>query len=513
MATASNSNNKKQLIERRGFKQPLDNIKLARQSYSGGLAYVSMDNLFTHPRELANEYTDRLKRAYFLNYSAPIVDSYCFFLSKEKVQRNIADNLQLQAFVHNCDLEGTSIDEFFKTIAVSILVSGGEFIVVDCPAINTETQADELMTNKRPYLYTIKTEDVLDFKKDDEGFVWIKFKTTYEAKDSWDYEGEGTIPCYVVWDRQKYTVYDMEGEKIQNMELVNEFGFVPIVHVKFGESLIKDICVVNRALFNWCSLLDENLYKQTFSWLTLPGDPNESLRDKQIGTSWAFTFDKDSKHPPKFISPDANQSEVFMKNINANIKEIYRLASLDNSSIGTNDYKSGTSKQYDFMNVNKTLAKISYALQTGEINVFSMINKVYGKNKETASGHPDGVEIQYPTEFNQVALMDRLEQLYEAVSSQFSKTFRKRAASAIVATLFPLLSEEDSKTIEKEIMTAFDSGLMDQLNEQFNAIFGPEAQLRQKDAQLKIEQGGQATEPQEKQKTKKDKTQKDVQKQ
>lgn len=467
-------------LKRRGFEQDLDAIALCRQAYAGGTEFISRANLFSHCREREEEYNDRLARAYYLNYSSPIVDTYSFFLFKSPVTRKYSDDsLRLSIFMNNCDLKGTSFDEFVKNLTTDLLQSGRSFIVIDVPQQETLTVQQELEANKRPYLYPLKTENVLDYEEDDEGFVWIKYLEERSTKNgSWDYDGEGTQQVIVIWGRGFYKVYDLEGNIIQDIKL--NIDFVPIVSVEFmgGKSLILDISRVNRSLFNWCSLLDELIYRQTFSWLVVPGDKKESLSEKKIGTSWAWTFDPDSKHAPQFISPDASQASTIENRCEKAIAEIYRIANLDwsNSQMAN---KSGIAKAYDFMNVNKALGALSYSLQEAEKKVFRFIAKYYGANIDASNSDLSGpldIYIQYPTEFSYTALSDKLSRLYEALTTEFSTRFKKLCASQIVESLFPMLNIEDKTEIDEEIEQYFsnenpsESGLSDELINELDGV-------------------------------------------
>lgn len=441
-------------LTRRGFSQNLSTIQLCRQAYAGGEEFISRENLFSHCRERDEEYVDRLSRAYYLNYSSPIVDTYSFFLFKTPVQRTYNDSLRMKMFMENCDLKGTSFDEFIKNLVSSILIAGREFVVLDVPRVETNTVLDELVANKRPYVYSIKTENVLDFEEDERGLVWIKYIETRSNKNgSWDYEGDSTSDVIVIWGRGFYQVYTEKGELLENIKL--SIDFVPIVEIKFleGDSLIKDIARVNRALFNWCSLLDEILYRQTFSWLVIPGDKSESLQEKKIGTSWAWTFDPESKHAPQFISPDASQASTLETRCEKAISEIYRIANLDwaNSQMAN---KSGIAKAYDFMNVNKALSALAYSLQEGEKKLFKLFAKYYGAETDLSDSELKGeydIYIQYPSEFSYTALSEKLSRLYEGLTTEFSKRFKKLCAQQIVDSIFPMLADNTKKEINDEI--------------------------------------------------------------
>lgn len=447
-------------LKRRGFKQDLGLISLCRTSYAGGSAYINSGNLFTHARERAEEYRDRLQRAYYLNYCSPIIDTYSFFLYKAPVIRNTADqNIRLLTFLADCDRKMKSFDDFLKDTCLEVLTVGRAFIAVDVPDVETMTLLEDFENKKRPYLYRINTEDVLDFEEDDNGLVWIKYLETRPAKNGNPfYDGEGETQVIVIWYRGKYEVYEQEkGTLIESKEL--EIDFVPIVKLEMpgGKSMIADIARVNRAIFNWGSLLDEILYRQTFSWLCVPGDKNESLAEKKIGTAWAFTYDPDSKHVPQFVAPDPNQAETYEKRIKNGVAEIYRIANLDYSQ--ATQPQSGVSKAYDLLSISKTLIALAKTMAGGEKQIFKYVAKYYGQdiNPSDAKLESDfDVYIEYPSDFSYTAVAERLQRYYEALTTQFSAKFKKLAAMQIVNTLFPALPEKTKEVIKTEIESFYD---------------------------------------------------------
>ena len=243
----------------------------------------------------------------------------------------------------------------------------------------------------------------MDFEEDDNGLVWIKYLETRPAKNGTPfYDGAGETQVIVIWYRGKYEVYEQEkGTLIESKEL--EIDFVPIVKIEMpnGKSMIADIARVNRAIFNWGSLLDEILYRQTFSWLVVPGDKNESLSEKKIGTAWAFTYDPDSKHVPQFVSPDPNQAETYEKRIKNGVAEIYRIANLDYSQ--ATQPQSGVSKAYDLLSISKTLIALAKTMAGGEKQIFKFVAKYYGQdiNPSDAKLESDfDVYIEYPSDFS-----------------------------------------------------------------------------------------------------------------
>lgn len=469
-------------LKRRGFNQKLDVIELCRAAYEGGAEIINTKHLFSHTREVQEEYIDRWKRAFYLNYTAPIVNTYSYFLFKSPIVRDYDDkNIKLSYFFENCDRLGTSLTEFMGNVDSELLTVGSAWIVVDYPDIKVRTKAEELEHNITPYLYTIKTEDILDFAKDSSGYKWVKYKVHFDNEENiWDYDIEKQITEGIaIYSRGKYEVYTEDGELIQERTKVLSYDFVPIVHLELTKAkpFISDIARTNRSLLNWCSLLDEILYRQTFSWLIVPSTSTDSLASKKIGTSWAWTYDADSKHKPSFISPDSSQASTLEARCEKAIKEIYRMSNLS-ADPSADSNKSGVAKSYDFIAVNKTLTSLSSILEKAEKNIISFIARFNGESVDPYDTNIKGqfdVTIQYPTDFSISALQDTLERYYEALNTNFSLKFKKLVAENIVSTIFPTLNSKDVKLIHEEIDSSLKE-LPDPIDDSDNSLYGQETQ-------------------------------------
>lgn len=437
----------KDKLTRVGFKQDFDAIKLCRLSYDGGLNYISNNPPAKHVRESSEQFISRNKRAYFYNYCQPVVDTYQFYLFKSQVSRTVmSNNADVLSFIDDCTRNSMSIDEFFKNALKELLLTGNFWIAVDNIdiAVDDVTVAQAAELGVRPYIYSIPTENVLDFGEDEFGNLsWIKYVIRESTKISFDYEGEGFVERYVVFSKDLYQIYDKEGLLLK--QAPNKLGVVPVVRIQLpkGKPFIEDIAIVNRSIFNWCSLLDEIIYNQTFSILMYPGDLS-SLKDSKIGTGQAVTFDPKVSTPPYYIHPDAEQARVLMEWIEKAILEIARLANLN---WGSNQLPntSGVAKAYDFMTIAKNLAALSYLLNEAENKVFKIFKLYYKDNKDYEC------TVQYPKDFSFVSLYERLDMIFTVLSQGISERFNELVKKQVVETILPNLTPSDKKVIFKEI--------------------------------------------------------------
>jgi hypothetical protein len=425
-----------------------DDDRFHNDSYKGGKHYIKRDYLHTHSKEKQEDFSRRKTRSYFYNYCRPVIDSFTYFLFKSNPTRtsNGATAPDVMKFIADPTKGTEDLNDVMKHHAFTLLKLGRSWLKMDTPAFSPISKADEQYRESLPYIYHYPAEDVLDWAEGEEGALrWVKVWDRRDNKVSFDYDG-ATVDNIKIWYPEAVGTYAQDGNLISVEE--NLLGMVPFILTKLNEnmqSFISDISITNQSIYNWCSLLDEILYKQTFSQLVVPGDAKQALSEKRVGIASAFTFDPNAKHAPHFIQPDPKQGDLIQRQIDDAIKEIYRAAQLEwvDSQRATN--KSGSAKQFDFQNTNKVLGGIASSLEQTEKNIFKMYNKLRG-NEEAEATAP-----QYPRDFSVAALESELSNMFFAITRRISPTLNKLMKKRAASLLLPRMSEKDKVTIEKEI--------------------------------------------------------------
>ena len=185
-------------------------------------------------------------------------------------------------------------------------------------------------------------------------FDFVKFLgENVDTRESFHQE-EKRLKQYHVWTRTDYTSYRTDGKKVVEIDgpHPNPLGIVPIVTVRNPEgSMLSDAAYLNRGIFNWSSLLDEILYRQTFAQLVLPG---EELDEVKLGTATALNHDPEAKNMPAYIAPPNGPAEILMKQIEAGAETVRAMILFKAQRDGL-VAESGISKAYDFVQLNHTL--------------------------------------------------------------------------------------------------------------------------------------------------------------
>lgn len=442
-----------------------DKWELYRDAVKGGDTFMTADNLFTHRLEDETDFTERLDRAYYLNYCDVIPTIYNNYIFKEKINR--PPDKDLEIFRKNCDGRGTSIGDFVKKVGFFTKIFGVMHVLVDMPPKTktkvTRKQAKDM--SLYPYCSLIYPSQLVDWSLDANGnFNWVIIQSTHY--NDLDPNKEREIQThYKMISKEEWRIEDGEGKPVKFDDKrpnkgPNELGIVPMVTMyhqdidddKIGESLIKDIVFINRAILNWCSCIDEMIERQTFSQLVVPDDgtlseESESGDDplRRVSTSSVWTFNSESRHPPAYISPNTENIVTIWNLVTDHVKEIFRIGGLVGSTEDMYASTSGRSKQMGFMSVNSALAETSSRYQKFENDTSELAYMFLGKNPE------DYQQVKYPESFDIAALEDEIDSLFTIMSKNFSTVLNKQMMKNIARKAVPMLDESTRIEIENEI--------------------------------------------------------------
>jgi len=451
------------------YDENLDSWTLFRDSVKGGETFITDANLYSHRLEDSTDYDERLERAYFLNFCDTIPQTYNSYIFKEHIER--PSDPVLEFFRKDCDGRGNSLTEFIKKAGYFASVYGVVHILISTPPKPTTTsgiitKAQEKELNIQPRCSIILPTELVDWSIDDNGkFRWVLIQNTY-YRDVDPTIDRSTETQYRLITREDWKILTEDGETFKFDEGeesagTNELGEIAIVSLyhkniddnKIGESLLKDIVYINRAILNWCSCIDEQIERQTFSQLVVPDDGTladeaESGRDPlhQIGTSSIWTFSGDANHPPAFISPNVENIQTIWKLVVDHIKEIYRLARLMGSSEDMYASSSGRSAQMGFMSVNSALADKAQSYQKAENEISKFAYIILGQSD--VSGY---VDVKYPDTFDVAVLSEELDSHIKVMERNFSPTLNKEMQKNIARRSLPLASQIVKAAIEGEI--------------------------------------------------------------
>jgi len=460
----------KRTVELSRRKHPLydENIDLWDLYYSaakGGSNFITESNLFTHRLELTDDYEEREQRAYFLNFCESIPHLYNTYIMREPVIRPGDETLTL--FRQDVDRTGKNITDFIKRAGFLASVFGVIHALVDIPQSPKKVMSKkDVRDNKiRPYATLIYPTQLKDWSLDQFGnFRWVLIEYVY-YRDMDPTTERSTEKHYKLITTDEWRVEDEQGQPVKFEDGTpnkgkNPLGFIPIVTMynrniennKIGESMLKDIVYINRAIFNWCSCIDEQIERQTFSQLVVPDDgtltgEEETTGDPlvKIGTSHIYTFPATSNHPPAFISPNVNNITAVWSLAVDHVKEIYRLAGLIGSSDDMYIGRSGRAAQIGFVGVNSALAEKAKLYQDFENEISRLAYIQLGKNPEEYQN------AKYSESFDVAALSTEIDMLFKILERNFSETLNITLIKNIARKVTTSTPDSIRTEIEKEI--------------------------------------------------------------
>jgi len=428
-------------------------------SYEGGEDYLGANYLYRHVKEDESDFRDRIQRSYYYNFCGTVVDTYVshVFRKANSIYRRGDDGGEYERFLSDVDARGNSMNTFMQEeVAPATQIFGQVLVVVDKPKFKGElkSKAEEREKGIRPYLVAVDPRDVADFQLDSRGnFLWVRIRELRERPSDPFYEASddhGDEYVYKTWTREQWFLHDEKGRLIEADQ--HGLGRVPVVTVfnvesrkypGFGVSALSDIAPINRSIYNWCSLNDEFLYRQCFNILAMPEMPG--VKRRKIGPGNALTYPIDAARPPHYIYPPVEPGEYLLKNIDAAIKQIYRLAVLGAVwGLDKPQRTSGISKAYDLYQSNQNLVKKAKNLEQAEAE----IGQIWGLWEGKKGFKPT---IEYPIDFKISDVAEDLKNDFAVlrmnISESFNKAVKKRAAARYMK-LDPKEQEEVFKEIE-----------------------------------------------------------------
>ena len=453
----------KKLIDRRhpDYEGALAQWDFCKLAFLGGREWMTEENLFKFYKEGASEYKERKDRTYRENHVKRVIDTINQFLFKQKPMRSEKAPELLRKFWKKASRDGKSMDRFALELDQWQSVYGMFFVVVDRPTVAADLRKDE----KLPYAYIVPPQNLLDMSYDDQGeFNWVLILEKQRVDDN--PMAESAINSrFRLWTRDEWILFGLD-EKNEPMYIArnaHNLGVVPVVKVASDVScrysspaLIGDIVYMDRALVNYGSMLDEILYQQTFSQLTLPAEavlPGTAEMGQIIAASKqrVFLYNGLAGGKPEFISPDASQARLIIEAMDRTMKNIYAVSGTDHeansqSMSAGKSYASGKARQYDYSAIENILVAKSVAIEQAEEQIAALVLKWMGDNTEI-----DTAWVQYPEKFDIRGLTAELDMALELWKTTPPVEMARKHMKVINDKMFTRQSDVERDTMHAAI--------------------------------------------------------------
>ncbi|MDZ7703353.1 MAG: hypothetical protein U5L04_02585 [Trueperaceae bacterium] len=401
-------------------------------AYEGGPAYLE-EFLPQHPKEPDQYYQERLDRAVYPNHMRSVIDTYAAHLYREDLPRSAESGESvLESFWADLDLMGHDADEFFERAAQQVQQGGRMAVVVDRYDPDdglAQTRAQEQAAGRRPYAYTIDTEDIVDWDVDRHGRLhWVMLKEPGDVQRGWNEEHPGELHYYKVWTPEEWILLEeVERETDDGIERrlkvrdrgEHPVGEVPVVFVFWGrregaqpvaDSAIKDLAPLNRRLTIQYSLIDEQIHAHVFNIMAVPESTYDRLGSIDFSAFGAIPYEDDVSQPPHYLGPDVAQIEVIRSEIDQTKGAIRQLSGLGRVNEETKHVQSGIALSYMTMDKDALLGKFAGRMRKLEVKVASLAGAWMEEDTQA--------QVDYPTKFDPVDLQNELKAALQFSSLQ-----------------------------------------------------------------------------------------------
>jgi len=380
------------------YQETVNNWEYYIRSYNGGYDYMIGQYLNRYNLELDNEFNQRLANTPCDNHCKNVIQIYSSFLFRVKPSRNfgsLADEQSLENFLKDADLEGNSLSNVVKQAQNYASIYGHCFMILDKPNIQTNTRAEELQQDIRPYVSIVTPENVLDwnFERQPNG----KYELNYlKIREEVDRDG-GTYMR--IWYPDKIdTLYMPDREEPRIIDTVdNQIGKIPAVilynsksHKRgIGQSDLTDIADLQKSIYNEYSEMEQLIRLTNHPSLVKTPSVNASAG---AGAVIEMPDELEPNLKPYLLQPSGSSLTSIMDSIESKVNSINRIAHIGAVRTTKTNISSGVALQTEFELLNARLSEKADNLEIAEEQLF----RLYSMFQDT----PFDGEINYPDSFN-----------------------------------------------------------------------------------------------------------------
>lgn len=346
------------------------------RSYIGGETYREGNYLTQYYGEDSGQYQKRLDATPLNNYVKTTVDIYRSFLFRELPSRTTAGlerNPLFQQWMQDADQDGQGMDSFMKSINDMAMVTGNVWLLVDKPAYQVETSAQEIALGIRPYICAYASQNVLDweYERGINGKRELTMIKVVESNNNYNAK-------ITVWypDRiEKYVVgKDAGGEfdaVIDQQDFTNPLGYIPFVNYAplpsptrgVGYSLVEDVADIQKYIYNLTSEAEQTIRISGHPTLVKTTETNATAG---AGSIVNMPNDTDPGLVPFLLQPTGATVGSILDSIDKNVDAILRMTHTSAVQATKNAPQSGVALQTERALLNAKLSDISDTLQETE---------------------------------------------------------------------------------------------------------------------------------------------------
>jgi hypothetical protein len=438
------------------------------RSAAGGVEYRNAGYLRKYLGEdqsPGNQYIQRLLNTPLDNHVASIISIYrsqLFRVSPERKLGLAGEFYQADAFVEDCDLDETDLNDFMRDVNDSLMTYGSVWVCVDKPVYRAATRADELALGIRPYVTMYNPLQVMDwsYERAPNGryeLTYVKIREaildTHDVIRVWTpdvvYEYHVERSSYAQINTSGNDIGTMPvdtmmieyGKIIKTIEYVNPLGAVPVFSATIGSRLVRGVgstpeieavADIQRAIYNLCSELEQSIRINSHPSLVKTADTQAAAGAGSI-INMPENLSGDLK--PFLLQPSTSTVDSILSAIDNYVASIDRLSNL--TSVRGAKTMSGIAMETEQQTLNAKLNDMAATLERVEYKIWRLF---FAWNQVET---PDDFEIAYMKEFN-IRDKDReIDRLIKAMAIVPNPLYQAEAMREIVS-----LTLENDEVIE-----------------------------------------------------------------
>ena len=382
------------------YKETVSNWEYFIRSYNGGYDYKLGKYLNKYNLELDSEFNQRLGNTPCDNHCKNIIQIYSSFLFRVRPSRDfedMQDEASLDSFLKDADLEGNNLNTVIRQAQNYSSIYGHCFLVLDKPNITTNTQAEELEKNIRPYLSIVTPENVFDwnYTRQANGRYELDYLKIREEVDR--QEGQ----YFRLWFPDRIdTVYlpkDSEPRLLDTAK--NLIGKIPAVilynsksHKRgIGQSDLTDIADLQKSIYNEYSEMEQLIRLTNHPSLVKTPSVNASAG---AGAVIEMPDELEPNLKPYLLQPSGQNLQAIMESVKHKVDAINRIAHTGAIRSTKTGISSGVALQTEFELLNARLSEKADNLQIAEEQLFNLYALFQNTKFEGEINYPDSFNIR-----------------------------------------------------------------------------------------------------------------------
>jgi hypothetical protein len=373
------------------------------RSYMGGADYIAGEYLTKYISESDEAYGRRLELTPVDNHCRNIVHIYSSFLwriAPTRAFNSLANNVALDPFLRDVDLDGRSLDAFMRECQIWSSVYGHVWVIADKPKSTAGTKAQELEQEIRPYLAMFTPENVLDWEY--ERTPSGRFRLSYlKVRESVIRNSDTEVESYYrVWTPETIEYWHAINDDDKLIETDdNPLGRIPAVFIPANRSVVRgigisdlsDAAYMQKAIYQELSEVEQLIRISNHPTLVKSFNTDASAG---AGAIVNMPDDLDPQLKPYQMQPSGANLDAVRNAIDDKVQSINRMAHMGAVRGTTAVTMSGVAMATEFQMLNAKLSEKADLLELAEEQIWALFCQWQDITPDVEIFYPDSFDLR-----------------------------------------------------------------------------------------------------------------------